>query len=1162
MFGSRRWVWSGVLLAIGAVSVDCAFAQSSATRSSSFAYDGTSGLLTQEVIEPNTSALRLQSDYSYNAFGQRTQVTVSGVDIATRSATTTYDTKGRFPLTATNPLGQSESWQYDGRFGLPSSHTGPNGLTTTWSYDNFGRKILEVRADGTRTTWIYQFCSGINGGTAACPSGGVSLVTTTVLASNGVTHIGPVSSTYVDLFDRTIATDTQGFDGSLVRVATEYNSRGLVYRKSRPYFVAGGTPKWTTYTYDVLGRVLTETAPDGGVTSTAYHGLSTTVTNAQAQTKTTLKNSQGQVVSVTDAVAGVTTYTYDPFANVTQVVDAASNTRSFTYDTRGRKISSTDPDLGLTTYTYDVLDQLKTQTNASSQVTTFVYDLLRRPTQRVEADLTSTWTYDSGTGGVGKLSAATTNTGYSRSHTYDALGRPTQTQITVDGINHVSAASYDSFGRINTLTYPSGFGVTYAYNATGYQSQIIDSFSSQVYWTANARDAEGHLTQQTGGNGVVTSQTFDANTGLLTGITAGNAGSVASFAYTYDTLGKLTARSDANTSLSESFGYDSLNRLTSSTVSLSPTPLVKTFSYDAVGRLTSKSDVGTYAYPATGQPRPHGVTSISGGIINTSFTYDGRGNMTAGNGVTVTYTSYNMPHTIARGTATLTFAHDPEHQRYKQSGPDGTTLYVGAGGIMAEKLTGYGGAVTWTNYLTVGGQLIGMRVEKPDETVATRYFHKDHLGSIAVMTDEAGAVVERFSYDAWGKRRFANGTDDPTESITSQSTRGFTEHEQLTAVGLVHMNGRVYDPLLARFATPDPMTENAFSTQGWNRYSYVGNSPVNFTDPSGYCFLGCFWKPIFKAVDTAVRAIGNAVGNVLRAVPILGTVLQIAAGAICGPGCAVLASAFVAGVTSGNLGQALKAGFISMVTVGAFELVGDLTAHGPLAFGSDVHLANVAGHAAVGCMSAMASGGRCGSGALSGAVGSFASPLVGGLGLDSNAKLVALSAVGGLASVAGGGKFENGAVTAAFGYLFNESGKAPNERHSFGALEAMRNAIENGYEILSPGPTLATIPGAPNRSYDFVMSEPGTGRAIGAEVKTSWWGIIRLNDQQVSFDVQVAQGVPAFAPALGRQITGVQYYTYCFMCGLPVAPRENVTIGSAALWLRLQGAGINSVPVR
>ena len=175
----------------------------------------------------------------------------------------------------------------------------------------------------------------------------------------------------------------------------------------------------------------------------------------------------------------------------------------------------------------------------------------------------------------------------------------------------------------------------------------------------------------------------------------------------------------------------------------------------------------------------------------------------------------------------------------------------------------------------------------------------------------------------------------------------------LTAdVGLVHMNGRVYDPMLGRFGTPDPMTENPFSTQGWNRYSYVGNSPLNFTDPSGYCFLGCFWQKPFKAL-----------GALLWKFPIVGQIIQIAASIACGPAapiCAGIASAVTTGLTSGDLGLALKAGFISMATAYAFQAVGDLTGGLPgatpqpgggytLEFGTPAHAFNIAGHAAVGC---------------------------------------------------------------------------------------------------------------------------------------------------------------------------------------------------------------------
>ena len=90
-------------------------------------------------MEPGTPALRLETDYVYDAFGNKTTVTVSGVDIVTRSSTATFDARGQFAATNANALNQSESFQYDARFAQPTSHTGPNGLTTTWTYDSFGR---------------------------------------------------------------------------------------------------------------------------------------------------------------------------------------------------------------------------------------------------------------------------------------------------------------------------------------------------------------------------------------------------------------------------------------------------------------------------------------------------------------------------------------------------------------------------------------------------------------------------------------------------------------------------------------------------------------------------------------------------------------------------------------------------------------------------------------------------------------------------------------------------------------------------------------------------------------------------------------------------------------------------------------------------------------
>ncbi len=1072
MVRAAAWLAAG----LGVFWSNIAFAQVSGTRESGFSYDAGSGLLTQEVVEPNLSQYRLQTDYGYDAFGNKASVTVSGADIATRTAATTYDARGQFATTAANALGQSESWTYDDRFGLPLSHTGPNGLTTTWEYDGFGRKVLEVRADGTRIRWSYQYCSGTAGGTANCPAGAVYLVESKKLAADDATPIGPLTTGYFDKLGRSIIGDTQGFDGSTIRTTVQYDALGRVAQKSKPYFVDGGTPQWLTTSYDVLGRPVTETFPDGSSLSHAYHGLITIDTNALGQTKITEKNSQGKVVAVTDALNSTATFAYDPFGNLVRSVDPVGNVTTNTYDQRGRKIASDNPDMGTWSYSYNVLDQLVSQTDAKGQTTAVSYDLLGRIVERIEPDLTSNWSYDTAPAGVGKPASASTNGGYSRSYSYDALGRPTQTQFTVDGASHAIGTAYDSAGRVASVSYPSGLTVAYAYNAYGYQNQLTNASSGEVYWTADARDAELRLTQQTAGNGVATTQTFDPVMGRLTDIQSGADATVQSFGYSYDLIGNLVSRTDANTALSETFTYDSLNRLTSATVGVDT---AKTYSYDSIGNLISKSDAGAYTYPAAGQAFPHAVTSVSGSVINATFTYDANGNMTSGNGLTLAYSAANKPAEITRGTTSISFGQDPDHQRYKQIAPGSTTLYLAASGVLAEKVTGGGGVVQWNNYLVTAAGMIGMRVERSDGGLYTRYFHKDHLGSIAVLTDETGAVVERLSYDAWGKRRHPNGQDDPAGSLTSQTTRGFTGHEQLDDVGLVHMNGRVYDPLIGRFGTPDPTTENPFSTQGWNRYSYVGNSPLNFTDPSGYCFMGCFWQKPFKAL-----------GRVLRGVPMLGNILTIAAAYACGPAgpiCAAAASALVAGVTSGDLGQALRAGFISAATAGAFQVVGDLTSgfagtltpaggHGPLEFLSDAHLFNMAGHAAVGCLSAVASGGKCGPGAASGAVSSFTGPLLRGLRFGE--RLVAQTAVGGLASVAGGGKFGNGAVTAAFGYLFNELASKARSRFKT-QDDAARAALQEANPIsIRDGREYGGVIYATESGYDYTDPISGTGHSF------------------------------------------------------------------------------------
>lgn len=806
----------------------------SATRSSSFSYDPTSGQLTQEVIEPGTPALRLQTDYIYDAFGNKLSATASGADISSRAASAAYDAQGRFAASATNALGQSESWQYDPRFGKPTSHTGPNGLTTTWTYDSLGRKILEVRPDGTQTRWSYQFCNGVNGGTAACVSGAIYLVEAIPLAADGATQNGASSTAYLDSLERPIASETQGFDGSPVRTSRQYDNLGRVKQQSRPYFVAGGVAQWATFTYDVLGRVLIETAPDTSVTQHSYHGLASTITNALGQTRTVRRDSQGHVVALTDALNRTISYAYGPFDTLAQTTDAAGNAVKATYDTRGRKIASSDPDMGAWTYAYDTANQLISQTDAKSQTTALSYDKLGRLIQRIEPDMTSVWTYDTAPHGIGMLASASVTSGqgagYQRAYVYDALTRPAQVAITIAGSVYTMSGSYDANGRLSTVTYPSGFSVSYAHTSLGDVSGLT-GVGGPSFWTANAVDAEMRITQQTSGNGVVTQQGFDAATGRLLSIQAGSSGNIANFVYTYDAIGNLLSRTDGNAGLAESLVYDGLNRLTQSTVTLSPTPLVKTYAYDPIGNLITKSDVGTYTYPAAGSARPHAVTSVGGGAITASFSYDANGNQTAGLGRTIAYSAANMPILVSQGSRTIGFGYDPDHQRFMQTAPEGTTLYFSAFGVRAELLAGN----QWTEYLSVGGAPVGARFSNTTSgSVAIRYFHADHLGSVAVLTNEQGAAAERNSYDAWGKRRAPSGADDPTGSLTSQTTQGFTGQEHLANVGLINFNARLYDPLLGRFTSADSIVPDPSDLQSFNRYTYVRNRPLSVTDPSGH----------------------------------------------------------------------------------------------------------------------------------------------------------------------------------------------------------------------------------------------------------------------------------------------------------------------------------------
>jgi RHS repeat-associated protein len=334
-----------------------------------------------------------------------------------------------------------------------------------------------------------------------------------------------------------------------------------------------------------------------------------------------------------------------------------------------------------------------------------------------------------------------------------------------------------------------------------------------------------------------------------------------------------------------------------------------------------------------------------------------------------------------------------------------------------------------------------------------RYFHFDQIGSIAAVTNDAGGLLQGLAYEAFGKRRSPDGTPDPFNAILGTATdRGFTGHEHLDEIGLIHMNGRVYDPLLGRFMTADPTVQSAENLQTYNRYSYAGNNPLAFVDPTGYGWrsrISHFINSVkaFDPISNMLSALHGVMhGNLAEAMmgvnhafspatvwsdryvrnhPSLApyytmamtTACSVASAGVASMACAAGASAYTTGLMGGGNSDILKAGAISFATAYAMNEVGNFTGH-QQPFLSAEHFENIAGHALVGCASTAAGGGSCRSGAMSGGFGSLVTPVTSSW--DPVGGFVAATVVGGTASELSGGSFANGAKTAAFGYLFNQ----------------------------------------------------------------------------------------------------------------------------------------------
>ena len=272
----------------------------------------------------------------------------------------------------------------------------------------------------------------------------------------------------------------------------------------------------------------------------------------------------------------------------------------------------------------------------------------------------------------------------------------------------------------------------------------------------------------------------------------------------------------------------------------------------------------------------------------------------------------------------------------------------------------------------------------------TKYRLKDHLGSTTVVTSSAGVVLERYSYDPFGRTRNLNGSDIPQSSVmTAPSTRrGFTDHEMLTEYigGLIHMalsqplNGRIYDPSLGRFMTADPNIQFAGYSQSYNRYSYTLNNPLGFTDPSGYGL-----RALFRAIDDLAhdptsaqkvyavvrnRPDGGAHDRYMMSHSWARAIGYGVAGWYGGSYAVAQIAGYEAYIAGGSNTDIWRTVAISYGTSEAFKEVGEASSAVGGFWGAVI---KVGGSTAIGCASAEANGGSCRRGAIYAGVSAAAS---------------------------------------------------------------------------------------------------------------------------------------------------------------------------------------------
>ncbi|MBB3343133.1 FG-GAP-like repeat-containing protein [Luteimonas sp. RC10] len=890
---------------------------------------------------------------------------------------------------------------------------------------------------GITSMTTYRWCGGTSG-QVTCPVG--ARIRQQIVKSGS-----PSSWQYLDMLGRPVLQLTQSFNvGSsgkdVVAVCTGYDAVGRPTRVSNPFFLSGkgvqvsastctsAGLKWTTTMYDVIGRPVQVIGPDGAVVRTTYAGVTTTVTDPRGNATAQTRNALGEISRVVDAVGTTMTYIYNADGTLQYVhrdVGRGQVRNTFQYDIQGRKLRQVDPDAGTTDFEYNALGELIAQQHASGSRIEYEIDARGRTWRKTvraadgTIETTSTFEYDTAANGRGQLAREAISGSYAawqaqpslahaftRTHRYDLLGRPVATTTTIDGRDYINEIVYDASGRIWQQLDASGRWSQNAYNTRGFlravcyiQTGTAGCNNSATYNRIIETNPWGSVVRERRGDkaDMDVMREYWEDTGRIAGICAGNIASceLMDEGYAWDAAGNLHTHVKESRYM-ETFTYDALNRLSSATLAMrngvSANQSMLAQDYDRLGNVCHRDEGGVsaaYSYAGRagcglgsgnsdsgaggGGARAHAVTSFRG----MTYGYDSRGNQTtrSGGGAptrTIRYSQDDHAYEITMGNGSrIRFWYGPDGQRYKREDQDGKrTLYLGNVEI---DLQGSASTIRRVVAGVVQQTIIGT-------TATNRYLFHDHLGSLVRITNSNGTVQGSQDYRAYGERR--SYTEPGGLGVASTTTpRGFTGHEHLDGLDVIHMNGRIYDPVLHRFLQADPVIQSPDNLQSWNAYTYVFNNPLAYTDPSGMISLR----------------------------QVLGIVVGVVA--------AVFGQYYISqGAWAAAFAVAAAGGFASAyIATGSFRsgVIGALAGMSTLGIGIQFSgMEAIAAHAVSGGIVESLQGGKFGNAFFAAGLSSAFMPQTGRISGDVK-RAAAGALIGGTISAATGGKFANGAVSGA-----------------------------------------------------------------------------------------------------------------------------------------------------